>query len=128
MAIKYAPEVERPDAPPLETKPRRWGGWFRRLQQRVRLALDGDNEELLVENMTDVSWRMYHDYHMLGIIDATESRTFRLQKHGTLNGRPVAEGDEVEYLVLPLTLRVHRVKIYRRRMSQDLEVYDMRVA
>lgn len=128
MAIKYAPEVERPDVPPLETKPQRWGGWLQRLQQRVRLGLDGDDEELLVENMTDVSWRVYHDYHLLGIIDGSEKRTFRLQKRGSLNVRPVVEGNEVEYLVLALTLRMHRVKIYRRRMAQDLEVYDMCVA
>ena len=128
MATKYAPEVERPDAPPLETKPQRSGGWIRRLQQRIRLALDGDGEELTVENKTDVSWRVYHDYSMLGIVDAGESRTFRLQKHGNLNVRPVVEGDEVEYLVLSLNLRVHRVRIYRRQMAKDLEVYDMRVA
>ena len=128
MATKYAPPVERPDAPPLETKPQRSGGWFTRLQQRVRLALNGDDEELTVENKTDVSWRIYRDYHLLGIIDAGEDRTFRLQKHGNLNVHPVAQGDEVEYLVLPLTVRIRHVRIYRRQMAKDLEVYDMRVA
>ncbi|HEX6482022.1 MAG TPA: hypothetical protein VF043_24525 [Ktedonobacteraceae bacterium] len=128
MATKYAPLVERPEAPPLETKLQRSGGWFTRLQQRVRLALNGNDEELRVENKTDVSWRVYHDYHLLGIIDAGENRTFRLQKHGNLNVRPVAQGDEVEYLVLPLNVRVKHVKIYRRQMAEDLEVYDMRVA
>lgn len=128
MAIKYAPEVERPDAPPLQTKPRRWGGWFRRLPQRVRLALAGDDEELIVENRTGVSWKVYHDYHQLGILDAGEKRTFRLQKHGTLSVRPVAESDEVEYLVLPLSLHLHRVRIYRRQIGIDVDVYDMRAA
>ena len=94
----------------------------------MRLALNGDDEELRIENKTDISWSVYHDYHQLGIIDAGESRSFRLQKHGNLNVRPVAQGDEVEYLVLPLTLRVKHVKIYRRQMAKDLEVYDMRVA
>jgi hypothetical protein len=128
MATKYSPEVESPNAPPLETKPQRSGGWFRRLQQRVRLALDGDDEELRVENETELSWRVYHNYHMLGIIDGGEERRFRLQKHGNLNVRPVDDGNEVEYLVLSLHLRVKRVKIYRRQMAKDLEVYDMRVA
>lgn len=128
MATKYAPLVERPEAPPLETKPQRSGGWFRRLQQRVRLALNGDDEELTIDNKTDVSWRVYHDYHLLGIIDAGEDRAFRLQKRGNLNVRPVAQEDEVEYLVLPLTMRVKHVRIYRRQMAKDLEVYDMRVA
>src|SRR5713226_10491616 len=126
MAIKYAPEVERPDAPPLQTKPRRWGGWFRRLPQRVRLALAGDDEELELENRTEVSWRLYHDYHVLGIIDAREKRTFRLQKRGTLSARPVADSDEVEYLVLPLNFNVAYVYIYRRQMGKDVDVYDMR--
>src|SRR5258706_15307599 len=106
MATKYAPEVERPDAPPLETKPRRSGGWFRRLQQRVRLALDGDDEVVTVENKTNVSWRGDHDYCMLGLIDEGESRTFRVQKHGNLNVGRVAEGPVGEYLVLSLYLRV----------------------
>lgn len=128
MATKYAPLVERPEAPPLETKPQRSGGWFRRLQQRVRLALNGDDEELTIDNKTDVSWRVYHDYHLLGIIDAREDRAFRLQKRGNLNVRPVAQEDEVEYLVLPLTMWVKHVRIYRRQMAKDLEVYDMRVA
>src|SRR5579864_3255721 len=99
MATRIAPEVERP----LETKPRRSGGWFRRLQRRVKLALAGDDEELLLENKTTVSWRVYHNYHLLGIIDAGERETYRLQKHGSLSVRPCADGDEVEYLVVPLT-------------------------
>ena len=106
MAIKYAPEVERPDAPPFETKPQRSDGWFRRLQKRVKLALAGDDEELLVENRTDVSWRVYHNYHSLGIIDAQEQRVFKLHKHGSLSVRPFTDEGEVEYLVLSLDYNV----------------------
>jgi len=125
MVIKTPYEVE---PPPLKTSPRRSGGWFRRLQQRIRLALAGDDQELIVENKTRVSWRMYHDYHQLGIIDAGERRIFQIDKHGTLNVRPCADGEDVEYLVLPLSIRVHRVHIYRRSLSAEIEVYDMRVA
>ena len=128
MATKYAPEVEQPDTLPLQTKPERSGGWFRRLQQRIRLALAGDDEELRVENRTSISWRVYHNYHLLGIIDADEHLVFRLNKHGSLSVRPCADGDEVEYLVLPLNTRVHDVYIYRRQMGKDVEVYDMRAA
>ena len=39
-----------------------------------------------------------------------------------------AEGDQVEYLVLPLAVRVQRVRIDRRRLGKDVEVYDIRVA
>ena len=131
MATKYRPEVEipdAPDAPPLQTKPQRSGGWFTRLRRRVKLALAGDEEELLVENNTKVSWRVYHDYHQLGIIDAGESRLFRLQKRGNLSARPTADGADVEYLVLSLTLRIHRVSIYRKHIRKDLEVYDLKAA
>ncbi len=128
MAIKYAPEVERPGAPPLETKPRRSGGWFTRLQRRVKLALAGDDEELILENRTEVSWRVYHNYHQLGIIDAHEQRAFQLHKHGSLSVRQYADGDDVEYLVLPLKYNVTYVHIYRRQMGKDVEVYDLRVA
>lgn len=125
MAIKIDPDTKRP---PLETSPRRSGGWFTRLQQRIKLALAGSDDELLVENDTRVSWRIYRDFHLLGIVDGGESRTFKLEKSGSLNVRPTADGDQVEYLVLQLDRRIHRVRIYRRRMAQDVEVYEMRAA
>lgn len=125
MAIHIEPEVERPVP---ETSPRRSGGWFRRLQHRIRLAMRGDDEELMLENSTEVSWRVYHDYHQLGIIDAGEYQLYRLNKHGSLNVRPLAEGDEVEYLVLSLNEHIRFVRIYRRRLDREVEVYDMRAA
>lgn len=131
MARKYSPEVEIPDAPdvpPLQTSPQRSGGWFTRIQRRIKLAMGGDDEELLVKNTTQVSWRVYHNYHQLGIIDAGESRIFRLQKRGNFSVRPTADGDDVEYLVLSLSASIHRVSIYRRRVKEGLEVYDMRAA
>ena len=125
MAIKIDdPDVRRERA----TSPRRSGGWFRRLQRRVKLALAGDDDKLVLENKTRVSWRVYHDYHQLGIIDAGEQRTFKLVKHGSLSARPYVEGENVEYLVLPLNQRVYRIFIYQRPMGQSIEVYDMRVA
>jgi hypothetical protein len=128
MAIKYTPEVDRPGAQPLETKPRRSGGWFRRLQQRVKLALAANDEELIVENRTEVRWFVYQNFHKLGIIDAGELLVFHIHKHGSLSARPVAEGDEVEYLVLPLNYDVTYVHIYCRQIGKDVEVYDMRAA
>ena len=125
MTIKSPYEVE---TPPLKTSPQRSGGWFRSLQRRIKLAMHGDDEELELENKTAVSWHVYHDYHQLGIIDAGERLTFRLNKRGSLSARPSEDGDGVKYLVIPLNLRVHRVHIYRRCMGKELEVYDMRVA
>ena len=128
MSVKYVPEIEQPDAPPLETKVRRSGGWFTREWHRIRLALASSDEELMLENKTQVSWRVYHDYHLLGVIDAGEYLVFRLHKHGLLNVRPSAEKEQVEYLVLPLNFNVTYVHIYRRQIAQNVEVYDMRVA
>lgn len=129
MTITYSTEVEQPGAPPLKTNPRRSdGGWFRRLQRRVKLALAGNDDELRVENKTAISWRVYHNYHQLGIIDAHEQLIFQLDKHGSLSVRPYADGDDVEYLMLDLTMRIHRVHIYRRRVSREIEIYDMRAA
>ena len=125
MAIKLDDPIVEQDP---EIAPQRSGGWLRRLQRRVKLALAGDDDELVLENKTGVSWRVYHDYHQLGIIDAGEQRTFKLVKHGSLSARPYVEGENVEYLVLPLNQQVYRIFIYQRRMGQALEVYDMRVA
>lgn len=127
MAIKVEPETERGSKPPLDTSPRRSGGWFRELGRRVRLAFAGDNEALELNNATALSWRVYHNYHQLGIIDAGERQVFHIDKRGSLSARPCAD-DDVEYLVLSLHERVRRVKIYRRRIGKELEVYDMRVA
>ena len=128
MAIKLPSEVERPGDLPTETKPQRSGGWLRWLKKRIKLGLAGDDEELELLNKTEVSWRVYHNYHQLGIVDAGEQRVFRLSKYGSLSACPCAEGDEIEYLLLPLNVRVHQVHIYRRRMSKDVEVYDMSAA
>lgn len=127
MVSKVAPETERRRIPPLETSPRRSGGWFRELGRRVRLAFAGDNEALVLDNATTVSWKVYHDYHQLGIIDAGERQVFHIDKHGSLSARPCAD-DDVEYLVLSLHERVRKVKIYRRRIGKEVEVYDMGVA
>jgi len=127
MAIKIPPEIERPETLPTKTLPRRSGGWFRRLQQRIKLALAGDDEELMVENKTTVQWLVYHNYHRLGIIDAGELLVLHVYKHGSLSVRPWKESDEVEYLVIPLNFDVNHVYIYRRHMSEDVEVYDMRI-
>ncbi len=79
----------------------------------------------MVENTTELAWRIYHDYHLLGIIDAHEERTFRLSKRGTLNVRPL-EGENVEYLVLSLNDSMHFVRIYRHHLGKNIEVYDMK--
>lgn len=125
MAIKIKPDVKEPAT---KTAPRRSGGWLRALQQRIRLALAGSDDELVLENKTGISWRAYHDYHWLGTIDAGERQTYKVEKRGTLNVRPSVDGDSIEYLVLPLDIRVHRVRIYQKHVAQDIEIYDMRAA
>ena len=104
------------------------GGWLRGLRNLVRLAFGNRDDELILINNTKISWRVYHDYHMLGIIDAGERQTLKIEKHGTLNVRPAQEKEEVEYLVITLDNNVHRIRIYQRRMASNVEVYDMRAA
>jgi hypothetical protein len=127
MAIKITPELEPPQT---QTKPehRNSDGWFTRIQRRVKLAMSGDDEALLVENRTAIAWHIYHKFHLLGIVDPGETQLFRLQKRGNLNARPSQESDATEYLVLDLNTQVQRVEIYRRSMGQALDVYDMRAA
>jgi hypothetical protein len=120
--------VETEEDAPTETAQQYSGGWLRRLIRRVRLGLSGDDETLVVMNRTNVAWSIYHDYHQLGIVDAREEQAYHLTKHGNLNVRPFDLNDQVEYLVLPLNDRLHRVRIYRRQLSKDVEVYDMRPA
>lgn len=128
MAITCTPETDETTMPP-ETKPeRRAGGWSLRPQPRIALNLGSDDEILLLENKTELPWTVYHNYHHLGIIDPGELLVFHLYKHGTLNVRPCATSDAVEYLVLALNFDVNQVYIYKRTMSKDVEVYDMRAA
>lgn len=128
-APAWLPEVD-PDPPPTQTKPQRQAGagWFTRLRHRIKLAMEGDDEELEIANNTAVSWYVYHKYHLLGILDPWETYTFRVRKSGNLNARPRQESDASEYLVIDLDGRVQRVEIYLRRMGQELDVYDMRAA
>jgi|SRR5579875_2259366 hypothetical protein len=127
MAIKIAPELEPPPTR-TQSERRRSDGWFTKIQRRVKLAMSGDDEELLVVNNTTISWHVYHTFHLLGIIDAGEMLTFRLQKRGNLNVRPSQESDATEYLVLDLTSQIQRVEIYRRNIGPSIDVYEMRAA
>lgn len=134
MAVITAPEIERieeADAPPTRTQTlRERGGWSLRPQPRVGLDLGSDEDLLMIENMTDTRWMIYHDYHCLGIIDVGELLVFHVHKRGSLSTRPYnpTTGDAVEYLTLPLNYEVTYVHIFRRYLSKDVEVYDMRVA
>lgn len=131
MAVKITPAIELPDTfdqPQTQTKPQRSDGWFTRTRNRVKLAMSGDDEELLVVNTTAISWRVYHNYHLLGIIDPGEEQEFRLQRRGQLKVCPGLESDATEYLVLDLNGRLDRVEIYRRHMGKELETYEMRAA
>lgn len=127
MAAICAPEVERASPHPTETLPqRRAGGWSLHPQPRVALNLGSDDELLLLENKTDLPWVIYHKFHQLGIIDPGELLLFHLCKHGTLQARPCASLDSVEYLVLSLHYDTSQVYIYRRRLGNDVEVFDMK--
>lgn len=120
------PEVERAERPTETQTKRRVGGWSLHPKPRIGLNLGSDDELLMLENKTTVPWVVYHNFHQLGIIDPNELLIFHLCKHGNLNVRPCAKEDTVEYLVLPLTYQVNQVYIYKRRMGQELEIYDMR--
>ena len=104
------------------------GGWLRKLRNLVRLGFGSRDDELVLENKTKIAWRVYHDYHMLGIIDPGETQRLKIEKHGTLNVRPADDSEEVEYLVLSLDISIHRIRIYQRRMAANVEVYDMHAA
>lgn len=125
MAIKIAPELE---PPPTRTAPerRRSDGWFTHLQRRVKLALAGDDEDLLVANSTAIPWHIYHTFHRLGLLSPGESALFHLSKHGNLNARPGLASDAAEYLVLDLTAKIQYVEIYQWSVGKDCDVYDMR--
>lgn len=125
MTVTIAPETKPRHLPPPQTDPRRSGGWLTRLVKRVKVAMAGDDDTLRVENSTSIAWKIYHNYHLLGIVDAKERREFQITKHGNLNVRPITD-EEVEYLMLPLSQRVHRVRIYRRHLDKTVEVYDLR--
>ncbi len=84
----------------------------------------------MIENLTNMRWMLYHNYHCLGIIDVDELLVFHIHKHGSISTRPYnpTTGDAVEYLTLPLNYDVNYVHIYRRHVSKGVEIYDMRVA
>lgn len=127
MTITCVPDEEKLDVPLTETKTeRRVGGWSLKPQPRIGLDMGSDDDMLLLENKTEIAWIVYHNFHQLGIIDPNELLVFHLCKHGSLNVRPIGKEDTVEYLVLSLNYHVNQVHIYKRQMSKDLEVYDMR--
>jgi hypothetical protein len=126
MMIVDLPEVELAP-PPLETKPRRSNDWLTRLFPRVKLGFEGEKDPLWLENQTDVPWRVYHNYHLLGFIYPQEIQVFYLAKHGNFSVRPYNQDDVVEYLVVSLTHQIEKLLIYHKRMARELEVYEMKI-
>jgi hypothetical protein len=121
-----SPPEDPSSAPPLQTAPKRDAGHGKRRARRVKLALSGDEEELVVKNATQISWKVYHNFHQLGILDAAEKGTYQLIKAGLLTVRPL-NGDQVEYLVISLSHRVKRVLILQQHFGIDVELYDLRM-
>lgn len=122
MPVTITPET----TPPLQqTEHHHDDGWLRRIIRHIRLALS-DDDYLWIDNQTPVSWRIYQDYHLLGIIDGQDRQRFHLIKRGSLNVCPITEAER-EYLIQPLTQRIRRVRIYRRQFAKTLEVYDLAV-
>ncbi len=129
MAISTETEADsKKQGSTTQTAPERFGGWLRRLGRRVRLGMGGEEEEVVVENATEIAWLLYQDFHEVGTIWPNEIQTFKLFKRGSLSARPVRSQNAVEYLVLPLSRHIQRIRIYRRQMAQELEVYDMQAA
>lgn len=131
MAVICPPYIEELDERTTETTEtetkRKRGGWTLNPQPRVGLDLGSDDELLMVENMTEARWAIYHNYHRLSIIEANELLVFHVHKHGTLSARPLSDANDfVEYLTLPLNYYVTYVHIYRHSISEGIEVYDMR--
>lgn len=127
MATIYIPDIEQPTLP-TETFPKRQrGGWRPRPQPLIGLDLGSDNDMLLLQNSTTISWSLYHRFHHLGIIDPHELLVFHLCKIGSISARSLITEKDVEYLVLPLNYSVNMIDIYLRVMSKGIEVYDMRV-
>ncbi len=122
-----APDREVTIDVPTEPLPvRKRGGWTPHPHPRIGLDLGSDDDMLMLENKTTISWVVYHKFHQLGIIDPAELLIFHLCKHGSLSVRPCATHDSVEYLLLTLTYDIVQVHIYRRLLRQELEVYDLR--
>lgn len=130
MPLTHAPDIEELDAPTTETETKRQrGGWRLRPLPRIGLDLGSDEELLMIENLTNVRWIIYHNYHRLSIIDVDELLVFHVHKHGSLSVRPYEDGgDAVEYLTMPLTYDVNYVHIYRRAITEGVDVYDLRAA
>lgn len=131
MNITTIPEIELPDAPDepqTQTQPQRSDDWLTRFKHRVKLAMVGDDEPLLIVNATPISWHIYHNFRLLGIIDASEERIFYVIKRGKLSVRPHLEANAVEYLVLDLDEHIWRIDIYCQKRGQELETYEMRAA
>lgn len=129
MNITTIPEIELPDTPnqpQTQTQPQRSDDWWTLRKHRVKLAMEGNDEALLVINATAISWHVYHNFRMLGIIDASEEQIFHLQKRGKLSVRPRLEANAVEYLVLDLDTHIQRIEIYSQKRGDWLETYEMR--
>lgn len=125
MAITCIPDPETL-IPPTETQPlRQRGGWTLRPHPRIGQDLGSDDDLLLLENNTLITWMVFHGFHHLGIIDPDELLAFHLCKRGSLSVRPHTTRQSVEFLTITLHYEVTLVNIYRRFIRESIEIYDL---
>jgi len=125
MPLEIEPDRDIPFD--LPTEPQTERDWWDRLhpRRRTRLGMSGNDEELIIENLTPEAWRIHHNYTYLGVVDARESRTFFLAKHGMITAHQLEGVLGTDYLVVPITGRVHIVRIYIRSLPGQVVTYQM---
>jgi hypothetical protein len=133
MSIKNPQRIalpDYPDDPETETKTERSTGWYTRFKNRIKLAMEGDDEDMLIVNNTAIAWKIHHKYHFLGIVEPGESEIFKIRKNGNLSACPniTVSVDPVDYLVVDLNSGINYVVIYLKSIGNTVEVYDMRAA
>jgi hypothetical protein len=94
-----------PPEPVPQTAPQRQRAlWrFRFRWRKTAVGAPVYNDELLIENLTGVAWRLWHGYHFLGTVAPGDSLPVRLTKSGLLSARQDQADPGTEYLLVQLT-------------------------
>lgn len=121
-----APPLADPNAPPAtDTRTRRRWWRFRFPWRRTAVSAPTNDDELLIDNTTDVPWALHLGYRNLGIIDPDSRALYRVVKSGLLSARrvdaPVGDG----YLTLALPPGARIVQILD--ISGGERFYDLRL-
>jgi hypothetical protein len=127
--VDWPDQLDLPSSlPPVpETAPQRQPNRWRYRFPWVKTAVSAPiyDDELTIDNQTDFTWQLWHDYHSLGLVPPRGLRRRRLVKAGTISARRLPAPTGEEYIFVSLNPTAAEVRIVDLSAGESLHALEI---